>query len=209
MSVEFLCECGHQLHAPNQNIGKRLRCPVCQVAVLIPEESTSTLAYEPRPESEAIGDSDVQSRDGGSTLPGLDTAVVNQISGTSVVVLGSVLVPWPGKTTLQVAGGYLIEKSSRPIAKHDRRSSIDAITGSGASVIGNPVLLMLGVLLLFVNGIGLLFLIPWLFVRHRVAYVYADRRTYAVRVKKSQFDSGHAFAEQCLGNAVTSGRVES
>ena len=37
MSIEFKCECGKTLRAPDNMAGKQARCPACQSAVLIPE----------------------------------------------------------------------------------------------------------------------------------------------------------------------------
>jgi len=194
MTIEFACECGNPLEAPESHAGQRLRCPVCQVAVVIPKQSVEPVVYE--------SESKTDIRKTATTV--FDP---NVLPGGSAFTIGTGLIPlFFGKSELRLEKDRLIEVSRRPVTKHHRAVLLEDVTAASVSVIGNPVLLVFGLLLLPANGTGLILLIPWLFVRHRVVFIDGVRTSYAITVAKRDEQAGRAFAHRVLNSGRSYGR---
>lgn len=191
MTIQFACECGHPLEAPEAHAGHRLRCPECQVAVVIPNQSVEPIVYE--------------------TSKTLETTTADSnpdvLHGGSAFTIGTWLIPlFFGKSELRLEADRLIEVSCRPVTRHHRAVLLEDVTAAGVSVIGNPMLLVFGLLLLPANGAGLVLLIPWVFLRHRVVFIHGVRTSHAITVAKRDEQAGQEFAYRVLDRGRADGR---
>jgi len=197
MTIDFACECGNPLQAPADNVGQRLRCPVCQVAVVIPQQSIKPVVYESQPKTRKPGGGETAAADSNP----------NVLHGGSAFTIGTGLIPlFFGTSELRLEKDRLVEVARRPITKHHRAVLLEDVTAAGVSVVGNPILLFFGLLLLPANGLGLILLIPWLFVRHRVLFIHGVRTSFAITILKNNEQAGRAFANRVLNSGRSYGR---
>lgn len=114
-----------------------------------------------------------------------DENILAEISGKPVNAFGNALAPsgW-GKTRLQLTPTRLVERTKHIVSETYSELLLQEVQGAALAVRGNPALLALGFATLAIFGLGLIFLLLYLFImKNRFLIIHGGTFTQHVTVK--------------------------
>lgn len=191
MTVRIECPCGHSVQVPEALRNTRVKCPVCgellSIEGIARESTASTAAESPVFSS----DSDADSASEPTEMPqkpgsGESTAGENFISrlngSGAFFFLGLPAPAWFTESSMTLTPQRVRLKSSGLLTR--RRVDLSLADISSVETRHSPAwLLLLLAILTLAQGIGVIFLIAFLLVRHSYFIVRCSSTSVAIRLK--------------------------
>ena len=113
--------------------------------------------------------------------------LLSSISGKpATVVLGSASPAMFGTTTLELYENRIVEITRRVIAKRDSEIPLTEIDSVDLWVTGNPIWLLLGILLLVAFGLGIIFIIVYCLSKQRFLVVHSKSNAVVISIGKGE-----------------------
>ena len=200
MPVNIECPCGHSVRIPDEMANSRVKCPVCGELLTPPREQAAEASFDSpgrgvvessRPVStpQAPGSDSID-----QPLPVQPPAVqirkVTHLEGSGAFLLAGLPIPsFYSSSALTLLPERIRLKSSGLFTTRRADISLSAITSGESRRCPGWYLLVPGILLLPANGIGLVFLIALLFVRHSFVILRSDTASVVVRIKGDDSDA--------------------
>ena len=195
MPIALSCPCGKNLRVQDNLAGRRVKCPVCgeilevapataqEVEIVFTEISSSprpvqpaTPPVAPAPETPPPEPKLTESQ---SPEPKLQSLSIGGKTGS--MILGNLLLPSvSGRALLTFANGRVIEDSRKLVGRRHAELFIGNIDSGEIVSAGNPVLLILGLMLLGVYGIGLILLLVFLLKKNRYLVIRSPSNAVVV-----------------------------
>jgi hypothetical protein len=200
MPVNIECPCGHSVRIPDEMANTRVKCPVCGELLTPPREQAAADPFEspgrsvvesskpvsapPTPGSDPID----------QPLPVQPQAIqmrkVTHLEGSSAFLLAGLPIPsFFSRSALTLLPERVRLKSSGLFTTRRVDLRLSAITSGENRRCPGWYLLVPGILLLPTNGVGVVFLIAFLFVRHSFVILRSDTTSVAVRIKGDDSDA--------------------
>ena len=185
MPIALSCPCGKNLRVQDNLAGRRVKCPVCgeilevAPATALDEEIVfNEISSSPRPVQQPPPPSVAAQPE---SPPEPKRPVVSVGGNTASMIIGNLLVPaFFGRTVLTLANGRIIEDSSKLVGRRHAELFIGNIDSGEIVSAGNPVLLILGLMLLGVYGIGLILLLVFLLKKNRYLVIRSPSNAVVV-----------------------------
>lgn len=99
-----------------------------------------------------------------------------------------------GTTTLQLFERRVVETTKIIVSSRDSEILLTELVSVDMTTKGNPLLIVLCVLTLWLFGFGLLFLILYFFVKHRFLIIHSKSKVQAVAVRGDETQYQHFMA---------------
>ena len=110
--------------------------------------------------------------------------MVATVSGKAATAsIGTVAPAMFGTTTLQLYETRVVETTKLIIAGRDSELLLSELDSAELTTKGNPLWLLLGILTLWLFGIGLIFIIVYFFAKHRFLIVRSMSNVQIVGIK--------------------------
>ncbi len=204
MPIALSCPCGKNLRVQDNLAGRRVKCPVCgeilEVAPATAQEEEivfNEISSSPRPVQPEIPPP--------VAAPPEPKLQIVSVGGKSAsVILGSLLMPsFFGRSLLTLANGRVIEDSSTLIGRRHAELLISKVDSAEIVAAGNPVLLVLGLLLLGFYGVGLILLLVFVFWKNRYLVIRSGANAVVVGLSGDE-ERYSKFLEAVLSAAEAS-----
>ena len=200
MPIALSCPCGKNLRVQDNLAGRRVKCPVCgeilEVAPATAQEEEivfTEISSSPRPVQPATPPvapapetpppepklTESQSPESQSPEPKLQSLSIGGKTGS--MILGNLLLPSvSGRALLTFANGRVIEDSRKLVGRRHAELFVSNIDSGEIVSAGNPVLLILGLMLLGVYGVGLILLLVFLLKKNRYLVIRSPSNAVVV-----------------------------
>ena len=215
MPLNIDCPCGHTVRIPDEMATGRVKCPVCGELLSVErvspgsESASSAVGSTPNSHSDTASEQSEQRSynkrddDGVSTGPAAtrNTSILHATGGFLFAGL-----PTPSfftESTLTLLPERVRLKSSGLLTTRRVDLRLSEITSAETRQSPAWYLLLPGILLL-AQGVGLIFLVAFLFVRHSFLILRCGPATVAVRFKGDDTDAC-AISDAILQAATKSG----
>lgn len=216
MSANIVCPCGHTVKVPDEQVKTRIKCPVCGELLSThstqPENESAGTSVPPLGHSPMTPPASVKlpkSANENSSEPTTNTMASDVPSthepsrpASSSHAKGGFLfagLPTPSffaKSSVSLLLEQVCIQTTGPFGSRCLDLTLAEVTSFEIRRCPGWYLLLLGVLLLPANGVGLVFLIPFLFVRHSYLILKCGTATVAIRFKGGDTGAG------AIGDAI-------
>ena len=201
MPIEVQCPCGKSLNAPDDYAGKRIKCPVCGELLTVPADESPEEVVEV-PAAQVLEKEGGPSSLGAVLRDGSRTASISVTGRPAVARLGMLFPAVVGTTRLWLESDRIVEETRGPLSRRHTEVRIADVESVQITTSRFPLLFLIGVLTLALQGFGLLVLILWLLVRVRCLAVRSSGTAVVIRMKGPD-DAYSAFKEAVMASACS------
>jgi hypothetical protein len=212
MPANIECPCGHNVRLPDEFTNTRIKCPVCgellSTATAQPDDVPRKERYQPSVEpSQATDDSSAASPEPTGTRTGNNKQraatessqprTVSDLHAKGCVLLAGLPTPsFFTRCSVMLLPDRVRIESSGLLGARRLDFRVSEITSAEIRRCPGWYLLVPGFLLLPANGVGLVFLLAFLVVRHSFLILHCGSATVAIRFKADDTDA------TTLGDAI-------
>lgn len=197
MPIEVQCPCGKILNAPDEYAGRRIKCQVCGELLTVPQEAGPDEVVEVASTAAAQTDESF----GGSAHTVSRGQREMTVSGRPAITRYGITFPALfGSTRISLESDRVVEETRGPLSRRHAELRLSYVDSVEISTVRFPLLFVLGLATLAAQGLGLVFLAIWVFVRTRCLTVRTASGIVAVRMKASD-DRYYEFKDAVMSAA--------